>query len=387
VRRSIRTLDREEDGYCLHPDALRPGNQVDLLVDGEAAYPSMLQAIGSARSEIDLETYGMRGDGVGVRFVDALCARASAGVAVRVIVDAVGSFGLPEAMRRQLAVAGAEIVDFHPVAPWRRRWGWSVRDHRKLLIVDGAMAFAGGMNLGDEYAPRAWGGAAWHDLHAKVQGPAVRELQKLFRGTWRYLSGTIPPREGGLGTPVAVGGARVQVLAAGSRRDRRAIRRHYLHALRHARRRILLHAAYFIPERGLRRVLVNAARRGVEVRLVLPRTSDVPAVQYASRATYAALLRAGVHIHEWLPSVLHAKTIVVDGAWGAIGSYNLDERSLSYNWELTLAIVDRAWCAALERAFEADLSSCASIALAEWSHRPFWEKVLERLFYTFRKWL
>jgi cardiolipin synthase len=263
-----------------------------------------------------------------------------------------------------------------------------VRDHRKLLIVDSAVAFLGGLNIGDDYAPREWGGAAWHDVHVRVQGPAVRDLEKQFLQSWRYAAevATIAPRLRNA-TPAAIGPARIQVLASGSRRSRRAIKRHYHFAMKRARERISIQAAYFIPERGLRRVLRNAARRGVSVRLMLPRVSDVPAVQYASRSLYASLLRAGIEIYEWAPTILHAKTLVVDGRWCAVGSYNLDQRSLAYNWEIALALVDPATCAALEAAFEADLEQCARIDPHEWGKRDLWQRILERFFYTFRNWL
>src|SRR5262249_48475184 len=149
-------------------------------VDGAAAYPAMLEAIASATRSIDLETYIWNGDQTGERFVGALIERARAGVSVRAVVDAVGSYGLPETFRRALRESGATLAEFHPVAPWRRRWGWSVRNHRKLLVVDGRVAFTGGINIGDDYAPPAWGGNAWHDVHVRVEGPIVRDLQKAF---------------------------------------------------------------------------------------------------------------------------------------------------------------------------------------------------------------
>jgi cardiolipin synthase len=375
------------DDYCFHPEAVRAGHKVDLLVDGEAAYPAMLEAIAAARREICLETYILEDDQAGDRFADALVAKAHQGVLVRMIVDAIGSFGLGDAFRRRLSDAGVKLAEFHPVAPWRRRWGWSVRDHRKLLVVDGQVAFAGGLNLADPYAPRSWGGGAWHDVHVRVEGPVARDLHKLFLGTWRYASDDPTPTGPARGTPAAIGASRVQVLASGSRRTRRHIRRHFHHAMRQARDRIYIQAAYFIPERGLRRVLRNAARRGVDVRLMLPAVSDIPAVQMAGRATYAELLRAGIRIFEWLPSVLHAKTIVVDGIWSAIGSYNLDRRSLVYNWELVIVVVDEATGGALERRFEDDLASCRAVDPEKWSTRSWWQRLMERCFYMLRRWL
>jgi cardiolipin synthase A/B len=151
--RHIAVPKQDGDAYCLHPEAMLPGHRVDLLIDGAIAYPAMLEAIAGATREIHLETYIWEGDKTGERFAEALAERARAGVVVRAIVDAVGGFGLPEPIRRRMRDAGVQLVDFHPVAPWRHRWNWSVRDHRKVLVVDGRTAFAGGLNLGDEYAP------------------------------------------------------------------------------------------------------------------------------------------------------------------------------------------------------------------------------------------
>src|SRR5262249_9402740 len=231
------------DLYCLHPESLLSGHRVELLVDGAAAYPAMLGAIEAATRSIDLETYIWNGDAAGRRFVDALSARARTGVRVRVVIDAVGSVGLSEQLRRQLREAGAQVFAFHPVAPWRHKWGWSVRDHRKLLIVDGAVAFAGGLNLGDEYAPAEWGGKAWHDVHVRVEGPCVRDMQKAFLSTWRYAADDAEHASVPRTMPAATGSARVQVLASDTRRARRQIRRHYDFAMKRARARIFIQAA------------------------------------------------------------------------------------------------------------------------------------------------
>jgi cardiolipin synthase A/B len=374
--------------YCLHPEAMIPGHRVDLLVDGAAAYPAMLESIAGASREIHLETYIFEGDRTGQRFAEALSERARAGVVVRVLVDAVGAFGLSEPMRRRMRDAGVQLVEFHPVAPWRHRWGWGVRDHRKVLVVDGRTAFAGGLNLGDEYAPAEWGGGAWHDVHLRLTGPSVREIQKEFAAAFRYASAEdAEPLVIRRDTPAVAGHARVQVLASRNRRGRKSIRRNYYYAMKRARERIWIAQAYFVPDRALRRILRNAAKRGVDVRVMLPQKSDVRAVYWASRAMYARLLRGGVKIFEWTPTVLHAKTVCVDGIWSSVGSYNLDWRSFLYNWELTLAIVDKTTAAALEKRFESDLASCVPVDPEGWAKRPALHRLLEGFFYLFRRWL
>jgi cardiolipin synthase A/B len=216
----------------------------------------------------------------------------------------------------------------------------------------------------------------------------VREIQKEFAATFRYASAAdAEPLVIRRDTPAVAGHARLCVLASSNRRGRKRIRRTHYHAMKRARERIWIAQAYFVPDRALRRTLRNAAKRGVDVRVMLPQRSDVRAVYWASRAMYARLLRGGVKLFEWAPTILHAKTVCVDGIWSSIGSYNLDWRSFLYNWELSLAIVDRTLAAALEKRFEADLESCVPVDPAAWPKRPFWHRLLEGFFYVFRRWL
>jgi cardiolipin synthase len=346
----------------------------------------MLQAIAAARREILLETYTWASDGTGRLFADALLERARSGVRVRAVMDAMGSRGFDGALLASLRAGGVEVAEFHPVRLFGRKGTWTVRDHRKLLVIDGQVAFLGGLNLSDAYAPRSWGGRGWHDVHARLRGAAAHDLERAFTVTWRYAT-----REHiALPRPSAVAaaqGAAVQVLAIDSRRSRRRIRKLYEHALKRAQRQILIMAAYFIPDRGLRAILRKAVGRGVEVCVLLPHDSDVPIVQQASRHTYGALLRAGVQIYEWLPSMLHAKTIVVDGRWCTIGSYNLDRRSLLYNWELTMATDDRGACAALEADFARVAKEAERITLAAWRNRGWLARLVQWFAYLFRNWL
>ncbi len=343
------------DRYCLTPHKLKPGHRLSVLVDGAEAYPAMLAAILGARREVLLETYIFEGDATGKRFHHALCERAMSGVSVRLVVDGAGSWNLSGNDREELLEAGAHLATFHPVRPWRRRWGWSVRDHRKLLVVDEEVAFTGGINIGDEYAPRDWGGKGWHDVHVRVHGPVVADLRRYFFDSWRYASPDGVPRrlthprparahgpepsESARRADVVPGqaeaGGRVQALAIGRFRDRRSIEKHLQRAV----------------------------------------------------SLSASLLRGRVRIFEYLPTMLHAKSIVVDGAWCSIGSYNLDQRSLQYNWELVLSIVDDEAAFALEERFARDLPLCREIDPAEWRRRPWWQRVNEQIFYYFRLWL
>jgi cardiolipin synthase len=369
-----------------------PGHRVQLLFGGAEAYPAMLEAIVGARQEVLLETYIWASDENGRRFVDAVCIKAQEGVRVRCIIDGAGSFGFSGADVEHMRRAGVMLSVFHPVGPWRRRWGWQVRDHRKVLVVDGRVAFTGGMNLADEYAPVEWHGRGWNDVHARLEGPAVGELRRLFEIAWYYAEPEtwqkkLPPRAPP--EPVAVHGSRtlVQVLAVGRFFGRRLIQHHLRHAIGAARERVWIEAAYFVPNRTLRAALKRAARRGVDVRIMVPRHSDVPFLAYASRYTWTTLLRDGVRLFEWLPGMLHAKTLCIDGVWSAVGSYNLDARSLLYNWEVALEILDSEVAGKLEAKFKADLEKSEAVEPARWRRRGPWQKLRERIFYFFRLWL
>jgi cardiolipin synthase len=317
----------------------------------------------------------------------AFIERAKAGVQVRLIYDSLGSFGLPSAYLEELQQAGVETLEFHPVAPWRPRWGLNRRDHQKILVVDDQVAFTGGINIGDEYAPLEQGGGGWHDMHVSVEGPAVFDFARLFRATWIKNGGapfpepTMPRFEG---SPHS---ALVQVISNARLRNRFQMRRAYLHAMRRSERRISLMNAYFIPERRVRRELVRAAQRGVAVRVIVPSTSDVSAVYWATRYLYSRLIGRGVRIFEWPERMMHAKSGVIDGVWSTIGSFNFDRRSLLHNLEVGLLVIDRGLGQELERQFEADLAGCQEVVPAEWERRSIWRKFLEWLFYQFRHWL
>src|SRR5436190_4282480 len=239
-----------QERLCLTPQRMLPGHRVHWLFGGARAYPAMLDAIAMARTEILLETYIWASDGNGRRFVDALCIKAQEGVRVRCVIDGAGSFGFSGSDVARMKSAGVLLSVFHPVGPWKRRWGWQVRDHRKLLIVDGRVAFAGGMNLGDDYAPISWGGRGWHDVHAQVEGPVLRELERLFELTWTYAepenwdsSVPAPPRR--IPAAVAIHGSatRVQAIAVGRFFGRRLVQHHLRHAMTMAKVRIWIEAA------------------------------------------------------------------------------------------------------------------------------------------------
>jgi cardiolipin synthase len=378
--------------YALHPAGFTAGNQLRVLRDGTETYPAMLEAIRAAERTVHLETYILAADRTGRRFGELLAEKARAGVTVRLLFDSVGALGLPASYVDELVAAGVKVCEFHPVWPWRRRFHLSQRDHRKILVVDGRWGFVGGLNIADNYAPVSEGGVGWHDMHCRLEGPAVGELQRLFRRTWTKAGGdhfpldatTLPPP---CDDDQAASGALVRVIGNEGVRGRSPIRRVYLHALKQARRTIAIANAYFIPDRGLRRALLNAAQRGVQVRVIVPGRSDVAAVRWATRHLYRLLLRGGVRIYEWRGRMMHAKTAVIDEVWSTVGSCNLDAMSLQINLEVIAIAIDRAFGRRMAEQFVIDVAESREIELAEWAKRPWWHRPIEWFFFQLRAFL
>lgn len=378
------------------------GNLVTLLADGEQAFPSMLAAIATARTEILLEMYWMQSDAVGRRFAKLLTERAHAGVRVCIIYDAIGSLGVDEAMFDELRAAGAEVFDYNPVAPWRNRWRIGTlnnRDHRKILVTDGAVGFTGGINLGLPWAPESEGGGGWRDDAVRIEGPAAAQLRVVFLQTWERLGGTacppLPPVPSVApsaptdalqpGTERAPSRQAVRALPSGHRRARALIRSAYLHHIRRAQRYVYIANSYFIPDREVRAALGAAAARGVDVRVLVAGQSDVRAVYFASRFLYARLLHSGVALYEWTKTVFHGKTAVIDGTWSTIGSYNIDHRSWRLNLEINVAIDGGEVGEAMRGRFLADIAQSTKVELSQFRFRAVHERVLEWFYYLFRK--
>jgi cardiolipin synthase len=385
-----RRTRRRRDRY----DALVRGNRITLLHDGAASLPAMLEAIESAEREILFEMYWFGSDRTGRRFADALSAKARAGVRVAVIYDAVGSIEADGEMFDAMREAGCDVRQYNPIAPWRHRFNIGLvnnRDHRKIIVVDRAVGFTGGVNAADLWAPEAEGGEGWRDDMIRIEGPAALQMREVFLHTWRELGG-----EGGGPTPTAdelrkagaripEQGAPVRVLANHYRAERAAIRRTYLREIRRAESHIYITNSYFVPDRVVRRALAAAVERDVEVSVLLPGDSDVPAVYFAGRRLYAWLMARGIRLYEWKGTVLHAKTAVIDDRWCTVGTYNLDYRSWRTNLEVNVAVEDEGVAAAMADRFRADVDRSIRIDPHDWAFRPVSERLLEHFFYLFRK--
>lgn len=339
------------------------GNRVELLVEDERAFASIEAEIRKAEQFIWAEYYIVRNDETGRRFLDLLAERARAGVHVRLLYDAVGSMRLDASRLRAIRDAGGLVASFLPVNPFRRRWAVHLRNHRKLIVVDGVHAFTGGMNVGDEYSGRSRlaGDQHFRDSHLLIEGPAARYFADVFVDDWRFAVGdelTSPPVAA---RPVAGGQSIVCPLPSGPDQRWNASAHVFFAGIMSARETCFLKTPYFVPDEVTLTALVAAAKSGVDVRLLVPERCDVALVGAAARSYYAELLRGGVRIFEYLPSMLHAKSMVVDGAWGIVGSANVDMRSFRLNFEIGALVRDAAFAEDLERLFREELAESAEV--------------------------
>jgi len=427
----IREAARIEAAIARRP--LLPGNSVRLLKDGPAAHGAQLEAIRAARHSVHLMTYLLTDERVGQDYAAALIERAQRGVKVRVVVDGMGAKDVAAAYRERLAKAGVEFREFNSVNPLKepRLWRITRRNHRKMLVVDGRVAFTGGINITDDYLGSSGGGSGkrggsaigsgsgagsrfasrsqrgWRDTQVQVRGPAVAQFQKTFLDYWAQLGAPAPDdpqlypalAESGsqfvrlvvdngqdlLQGLVAPAGGLLGRLRGRHPADETRIYATYLSAIQAARSRVWITQAYFAPNDEFIAALQAAAQRGVDVRLLMPGESDVPLLLHAGRSYFACLLDAGIRLYEYQDTtVLHAKTAVIDGVWATVGSSNLDYRSFIVNDEANAIIIGREFGQQMERMFEDDLRSAREITRAQWQQRPWRDRLREKGAAAFR---
>jgi phosphatidylserine/phosphatidylglycerophosphate/cardiolipin synthase-like enzyme len=352
----------------------RTGNSFELLDGGGEFFRAMLAAIDAARESVLLEMYLVESGHLLTRFIAALGAAVARGARVCVVFDAFGSLGLSRADRRRLIEAGVELRFFNPLE-LRKRLGNLMRDHRKLLVTDGRTAFVGGAGLTDEFAPGATRGP-WREVMVRIEGPVVADWQRAFARTWRRTGARLdvpvppplPPRAGAAGR-----------LSLSEARQRSVLANGVLRRIDRSTERAWIMSAYFVPARRVRTALGRAARRGVDVCLLLPGArTDHPWVRQASRRFYARMLRAGVRIYEYQPHMLHGKVILCDD-WVSIGSSNLDRWSLRWNLEANQEVADTHFAAAVAALFERDFVVSRGISRRYWSQRAWLDRLRESI--------
>ena len=378
---------------------LTAGNRVTLLQNGPATYEAMFTAIAAARDHIHLETYILDDDEVGRRFADALIAKQQQGVQVNLIRDSVGTLRTPAAFFERLTASGIRVLEFNPMNPLtsRRTWELNQRDHRKLLIVDGRSAILGGINISSVYssgssgsakgAAASGGIAAWRDTDLQLEGPVVAELQKLFLAAWRSQKGAPLAEKHWFPPPERAGNQVVRAIGSSPEEPFSLIYATLLSAIASAETSVHLTNAYFAPDPQLLDALEAAARRGVDVTLILPGQTDSWLVYHAGHASFDRLLAAGVRIFERRGVVLHSKTVLVDGVWATVGSTNLDWRSFLHNHELNAVVLGADFGAQVQAMFDRDLAASDEITLAQWRARGLLPRLKEQFSQAWEYWL
>ncbi len=376
------------------------GNRVTLLVDGPAAYAAMFKAIRAAQHHINLETYifeDIKDAETGHKLADLLLRKQSEGVQVHLLYDSVGSFAIPPAdpfIFKRLRDGGIEAVEFNPVNPLKAhgKLRTTHRDHRKMLVVDGKVVITGGINISEEYSS---GGSAsgeqgkekipWRDTDVQIEGPAVAEFQKLFVDSWQRAKGPKLSQRNFFPHLGEKGDDLVEVVGSTPEQQNRTTFIMYVSAFIFAEKSIHLTNAYFVPDRQTVKTLTDAAGRGVDVKLILPKVSDSWLPLAAGRYHYSELLEGGVKLYEHRTAMLHAKTAVIDGVWSTVGSTNLDFLSFLENDEVNAIILSRRFAGEMEKMFARDLQESDQIQLREWQSRPLFPRLMEWIGHLFSK--
>lgn len=358
---------------------LSQGNTTSILQDAQQTYDCLEKAVTAATHHIHVLYYIIRDDKVGQWFRDLLVKQAQRGVQIRLMFDGVGSYFLSREFWQPLRACGAQIEAFLPprFSPWVSNYNINFRNHRKLVIVDGKVGILGGINLGEEYLGKP-PNAVWRDTHVQIQGPAVHLLQQCFAEDWCHMTGELllsPPYYPKF--PKAPGSDCVQIIPSGPDHNWYPIHLLFFLAITSALQRIWIATPYFIPDNSILTALITAAMRGVDVKILLPARGDHTLVHYAMRSYYQRLLRAGVEIYEYQKGMMHAKTIVVDGRCGTIGSANLDIRSFHLNFELNAFVYSRDFAQQLEYAFQLDLQDSQRVIPETFRKRPMMEHLYE----------
>jgi len=368
------------------------GNAVTLLFDGPATMRAMMEAARGAKTSINLETYIFDHDEIGGQFAEILMEKRRQGVVVNVMVDGVGTLSTPKEFFDRLRQAGVNVLVFNPVDPTKRpgKWALNNRDHRKIMIVDGLVAFTGGINISSTYANSSLfrskkrpddvskDKVGWRDTHIKIEGPAAGALQWAFIDNWVHQDAGELPEIDYFPKLAPAGDKVVRVLATSPDHDS-TIYKSLVIAIGESKKSIHLTAAYFVPDRQIVDSLIAAAKRGVDVQLVLPGVSDHGFIRHAGESFYEELLEGGVRIHQLQVAVLHAKTTVIDGMWSSIGSANIDRRSFIHNYEVNVVVLDPAFGRDMEAAFRDDVVHSKEIKLDAWKRRPWSDRLREAM--------
>ena len=349
------------------------GNLAELLEDGDGVFGPMLEDIRNARVFVNLETYIFKDDEAGRMFADALIAASRRGVQVRLMVDAQGSKLGP--LREEMEAAGVICRDYRPL---KRYSVLGRRTHRKLLVVDGKIGYTGGFCIDRRWLGKARNKDEWHDSAVRVTGPVVSQMQSIFGEGWTFTTGEILSGETFYPMLEPVGPMPSQTMKASKGDSSSLPKMLYFMAIEASRASIHIQNPYFLPDDQIQSALVRAVKRGVDVKVMVPgKNMDIPMVRMASRGDFGILLKGGVKIYEYAPTMIHSKTLVVDGLFTTIGSINFDARSMSKNAELSISFYDRSFAETMEAMFQRDLKLCKEVTYEAWKRRGTSAKIAE----------
>jgi cardiolipin synthase len=365
-------------GVLLGP-AILPGNEVLTLVNGDCIFPPMLAALRAARRSICMETFIYWSGTIGDEFAAELAAAAQRGVKVHVLFDWIGTRRRAPELLKQLRASGVEVELYHELS-WLHIGRLNNRTHRKLLIIDGELGFTGGAGIAPQWLGAAQDPAHWRDTHFQVRGPVVAQMQAVFLDNWIKATGIVLHGEAYFPPLETVGEMDAQMFGSSPAGGADSLQLMFLLALTAARRSIDITSSYFVPDRMTLDTLVAAARRGVVVRILVPgRYTDVPLARRASRGRWGRLLRAGVALYEYQPTMIHCKVAVIDGHWTTVGSANFDNRSFRLNDEANLNVFSDALADAQLAQFELDLADSRRVSLKAWRRRSLLQRLHEGL--------
>jgi len=367
---------RRDMSLLLGPPIL-DGNKVEVLLNGDRIFAAMLAGIRQAKRTINFETYIYWSESIGREFADALSERARAGVKVHLLLDWIGSAKVEERYLEEMRRAGVEVERYHEPR-WSRLPRLNNRTHRKLLVIDGALGFTGGVGIADKWRGTAQDADHWRDTHFRVEGPVVAQMQAVFTDNWTKATTRVLHGSDYFPALQPQGGMPAQMFGSSPSGGSESMHLMYLMAVTAAQRSIDLSSSYFVPDDLTVATLVEAARRGVKIRIITPgKEIDSDIVRRASRARWGPLLRAGVLIAEYQPTMFHCKVLVVDQLLVSVGSTNFDPRSFRLNDEANLNVLDAAFAKQQAAVFDADLAMASPVSFEAWQARPMTEKLME----------
>ncbi|MBK8665428.1 MAG: cardiolipin synthase B [Burkholderiales bacterium] len=368
---------RREMSVMLGP-AIVGGNQVVALQNGDEIFPAMLKAIRAAQATITFETYIYWSGDIGKELAEALAERAKAGVKVSVLLDWVGSIKMDEALIQTMKDAGAHVERYRPLH-WYNLGRMNNRTHRKLLVVDGRVAFTGGVGVAEQWTGHAQDPDHWRDMHFQVEGPVVAQFQAAFNDNWIKATGEVLNGAAYFPPSRKAGDMDAHMFVSSPAGGSESMHLMYLMGIAAAEQSIDLQASYFVPDELIHKALIAARQRGVKIRILVPGEHiDSDTVRLASKAEWGPLLQAGIEIHEYLPTMMHNKLLIIDQLMVSVGSTNFDVRSFRLNDEASLNVYDRDFAQRMTRVFDEDLKHTKRYTFEVWEKRPLKEKLIER---------